>query len=337
MPNVISFDDALKAAGGKDCSLLLGNGFSARYFSYRSLLEKADLKLGDPIRALFDRLKTVDFERVVRALEGAFEVEMAYANKEHAELLAKDADRLREALVHAIRGTHPGHREEIADIVPSCVAFLASFDEVFTLNYDLLLNWVSLSDEACLTDGFGLGQQRNGFQGPFRTDAYCRVYNLHGGLHLFRNGDDIEKRIAGSRGVIDAIAQTITAGKRFPLYVAEGTSAAKMQRIKANNYLSHCYEKLGASTGSFFVFGHSADPNDAHIYSALFRSHIKHLYFCIYQPTNEKIKSVSGELARYRERAGSKIDYTFVDAESAHVWDRPSASEEAPDINSAAK
>lgn len=337
MPNVISFDDALKAAGGKDCSLLLGNGFSARYFSYRSLLEKADLKLGDPIRALFDRLKTVDFERVVRALEGAFEVEMAYANKEHAGLLAKDADRLREALVHAIRGTHPGHREEIADIVPSCVAFLASFDEVFTLNYDLLLNWVSLSDEACLTDGFGLGQQRNGFQGPFRTDAYCRVYNLHGGLHLFRNGDDVEKRIAGSRGVIDAIAQTITAGKRFPLYVAEGTSAAKMQRIKANNYLSHCYEKLGASTGSFFVFGHSADPNDAHIYSALFRSRIKHLYFCIYQPTNEKIKSVSGELARYRERAGSKIDYTFVDAESAHVWDRPSASEEAPDINGAEK
>jgi hypothetical protein len=29
MPKVISFDDALKAVGGKDCSLLLGNGFSA--------------------------------------------------------------------------------------------------------------------------------------------------------------------------------------------------------------------------------------------------------------------------------------------------------------------
>src|ERR1700737_152643 len=93
---------------------------------------------------------------------------------------------------------------------------------------------------------------------------------------------------------------------------------------KANNYLSHCYEKLGASAGSFFVFGHSADPNDAHIYNAIFRSEIKHLYFCIYQPADEKIKSVSGELARYRERAGSKIDCTFVDSESAHVWDRPS-------------
>jgi hypothetical protein len=170
MPKVISFDDALKVTGGKDCSLLLGNGFSARYFSYRSLLDKADLKPDDPVRALFDRLTTA---------------------------------------------------------------------------------------------------------------------------------------------------------KRFPLYVAEGTSAAKLQRIKANNYLSYCYEKLGASAGSFFVFGHSADPNDAHIYSALFRSKITHLYFCIYQPTDEKVKSVSGELARYRERASSKIDYTFVDSESAHVWDRP--------------
>jgi hypothetical protein len=186
----------------------------------------------------------------------------------------------------------------------------------------LLLNWVSLSDEAQLSDGFGLGEKRHGFQGPFKTEAYCKVYNLHGGLHLFRNGPNVEKRLAGATGVIDAIAQTITAGKRFPLYVAEGTSPAKMERIKANRYLSHCYEKLGASSGAFFVFGHSADPNDAHIYNALFQSKITHLYFCVYQPTDEKVKTMSGELARYKERAGSKIEYTFVDSESAHAWDR---------------
>jgi hypothetical protein len=280
---------------------------------------------------LFGRLRTVDFERAVKALEGASEVEMAYGNNKHAEQLINDANRLRQALVHAIRGTHPRHRDEIEDVIPSCCAFLSSFEEVFTLNYDLLLNWVSLSDEGHLTDGFGLGEKRNGFQGPFKKDAYCKVYNLHGGLHLFRNGTDVEKRIAGPTGVIDAIAQTITVGKRFPLYVAEGTSPAKMERIKANNYLSHCYEMLGGSTGSFFVFGHSADPNDAHIYNALFRSKIMHLYFCVYQPTDEKIKAVGGELARYKVRAGSKIDYTFVDSESAHVWDRPSlASAQTP-------
>jgi hypothetical protein len=185
MSKVISFDDAMKNADDKDCSLLLGNGFSARYFSYRSLLDKADLKVNDPVRVLFDRLKTVDFERVVKALEGASEVEMAYGNREHAKGLVVDAGRVREALEHAIRGTHPAHREEIEDVIPSCVAFLSPFDEVFTLNYDLLVNWVSLSDEAHLTDGFGLGERRNGFQGPFKRDAYCKVYDLHGGLHCF--------------------------------------------------------------------------------------------------------------------------------------------------------
>src|SRR5579872_4877796 len=128
MQGVISFDDVLKAVGGKECSLLLGNGFSANYFSYRSLLDKAGLKAEDPIRVLFDRLKTVDFERVVRALEGASEVEFAYANNQQAKQFINDANRLREALVHAIRGTHPAHREEIAEVIPSCVAFLSSFN-----------------------------------------------------------------------------------------------------------------------------------------------------------------------------------------------------------------
>jgi hypothetical protein len=320
MAKVLTFDEAMRAAGGKDCSILLGNGFSARYFSYRSLLDKADLKPDDPVRILFDRLKTVDFERVVKALEGATEVEQVYGNKKHADELTKDANRLREALVHAIRGTHPAHREDIADVIPSCAAFLALFDEIFTLNYDLLLYWVSLADEARLPDGFGLGKRLSGFQGPFKTDAYCNTYNLHGGLHLFRDGIDVQKRLDTGSGVIDAIAQTIV---NFPLYVAEGTSPAKMTRIKASDYLSYCYDKLGKRTGSFFVFGHSADPNDAHIYDAIFKSGVVDLYFCVYQPTEDKIKTISGELARYKERAGSKIPYTFVDSESCHVWDKP--------------
>ncbi|UWU77463.1 DUF4917 family protein [Bradyrhizobium huanghuaihaiense] len=323
---VITFDEAIARDPNSDrWSLLLGNGFSSRYFNYRSLLDNAELEANDPVRVLFERLKTVDFERVVNALEGASVVEAAYNNKERVERLLADAGRVREALVHAIRAIHPAHREDIADIIPSCVAFLSCFSRVFTLNYDLLLNWVSLDDGAKLPDGFGLGEQRAGFQGPFKIGAYCSIYNLHGALHLFRSGGDVEKRIAGSTGVIDAIAQTITEKKRLPIYIAEGTSLAKMARIRSNNYLSHCYEQLCASSGLFLVFGHSAAPNDAHIYNALFRSNIEHLYFCVYQPTKEKLQTTAGELARYKLRAGSKIEYTFVDAESAHVWDRPPA------------
>jgi len=252
MPKVISYEEAMKQTGGKDCGLLLGNGFSIQHFSYKTLLEKSDLEPDEPVRLLFDLLETVDFERVVKALEDASIVETVYGNDPHSTELLADANRLREALVHAVRTTHPGHREDIEGVIPSCVEFLASFSNVFTLNYDLLLYWVILQRGANFSDGFGLGVEANGFLGPF----YCNIFNVHGGLHLFRKpDDDVEKCLMGTTGVIDAIAKVITEGKRFPIYVAEGTSSAKLSRINSIPYLKHCYEILQASTGASSSMG----------------------------------------------------------------------------------
>ena len=38
MPEVITFDEAISATDGKDRSLLIGNGFSIKHFSYDTLL-----------------------------------------------------------------------------------------------------------------------------------------------------------------------------------------------------------------------------------------------------------------------------------------------------------
>jgi Domain of unknown function (DUF4917) len=108
--------------------------------------------------------------------------------------------------------------------------------------------------------------------------------------------------------------------KRLPLYVAEGTSPRKLAHIYSVPYLRHCYERLRDSSGSFFVYGHSAGTNDAHIYDALFSSKIEQLFFCIHRPT-AKLEDIDGELARYKKRNSSEVDYTFVDSETAHVWD----------------
>jgi hypothetical protein len=90
------------------------------------------------------------------------------------------------------------------------VEFLAPFGKVFTLNYDLLLYWVILQKGANFSDGFGLGAEENGFLGPFKTEAYCTIFNVHGGLHLFRKpDDDVEKRLMGSTGVIDAMQRSL--------------------------------------------------------------------------------------------------------------------------------
>lgn len=318
---MIDFQEALKSTDGEDRALLIGNGFSAQYFNYRNLLDKSGLATGTPVRDLFDRLDTVDFEAVVRALEGAVTVEHSYGNAEHADEIEADAQKVREALVAAVNSTHPAHREDLGFKYASSAAFLAHFSTVFTLNYDLLLYWVNL-EKSALRDGFGLGKQDGAFRGPFSEEAYCHIYNLHGGLHLFDNGaGDIMKAIDAGSGVISTITDAIAKKRRFPVYVAEGTSAQKMRKINSVAYLRHCYDTLWLNSAVMFVYGHSADENDAHIYRAIFSSGAKHLYFGVYQPTEEKLKALDGLLAKYQRSAGSSAAYTFFESGSAKVWD----------------
>lgn len=320
-PEVISFDAALKKAATKGCSLLLGNGFSARYSSYKNLYEKADFSADDAVRALFDRLETVNFEQVVKTLEDASVVAAAYGHEDQSKLFEDDAVRVREGLVNAVRTAHPPYRDDIARMIPSCVEFLSSFGKVFTLNYDLLLYWVIIGRQQ-FSDGFGLGTESNGFRGPFKTGARCTIFNVHGGLHLYQTADyEIEKRLATAAGMIDAIAETISQDDRFPVYVAEGTSSAKLSRINEVPYLKHCYQQLCDCTGALFVYGHSASDSDAHIYKALFKSGIDHIYFCIFKPTADSLAEMNGKLSYFQKSNGSRIGYTFVDAESAAVWE----------------
>src|SRR5712691_10525596 len=159
MAKITPFDEAMKAAG-KNSSLMIANGFSIKYFKYANLLEKAGLDGGSSLRRLFDDLSTVDFEIVVRALEDAALVERTYNKEKRATLLSSEADKLRGALVHAVRVTHPQHREDIADEIPACIEFLSQFDTIFTLNYDLLLYWVILENTKQFQDGFGLAKER---------------------------------------------------------------------------------------------------------------------------------------------------------------------------------
>ena len=94
-----------------------------------------------------------------------------------------------------------------------------------------------------------------------------------------------------------------------------------MRKINSVAYLRHCYEKLRENTASVFVFGHSAHSNDAHVYHAIFGSDAKHVYFGVYQPDDENLKTLDGDMVKYQKIGGKDINYSFYDAESAHVWD----------------
>ncbi|OIQ38099.1 MAG: hypothetical protein BM560_20140 [Roseobacter sp. MedPE-SWde] len=325
MPDVISFPEAIEATKGEDRALLIGNGFSIQYFNYSNLLAEAKLDEGGPIKKLFEELNTVDFEAVVRSMEDAVIVERAYGNNDHAAELKQDAQAVREALVTAVNETHPAHREDLGFQYESALAFLSHFGNVFSLNYDLLLYWVKI-DMPKMYDGFARGEKTEDgrFQGPFEEGAYCHVFNLHGGLHLFQDKyGEIYKALNDGDGVIANISHEIAEKGRLPIYVAEGTSASKLHKINSVGYLRHCYRKLQENAATIFIYGHSADENDAHIFRAIFGSDAKHVYFGVYDPDEEKLREIDGQLAKYSKVGGKDISYTLFVSETAQVWDGP--------------
>jgi hypothetical protein len=124
MTELMSFDEAIGRSDSQHREILLGNGFSIRHFSYRNLLEKAELDDSDPIRELFSRLDTYDFEAVIRALDDASLVASAYGHQDLSDRFSADAVPVKEGLVHAIRRTHAAHREEIAPLIPNRTRFV---------------------------------------------------------------------------------------------------------------------------------------------------------------------------------------------------------------------
>ena len=133
--------------------------------------------------------------------------------------------------------------------------FIEHFSNLFTLNYDFLLHWIWLQDTGSFTDGFGLGEDDGEFLGPFSEEAWCNVYNVHGGLHLFSDADGAVRKRLGEPAIIEAIGKTIVEGKGLPLYVAEGTSSQKLAKIFGFSVLAALLRTNQTVRRRFFVFG----------------------------------------------------------------------------------
>ena len=230
---------------------------------------------------------TFDFEIVMKALEDASRIELAYGDEARAKTFQDDAASVREALIQAIQEVHPGNNFDVPERqCEACAKFLVPFDTIVTLNYDLLLYWVILRAGATkdFRDGFGLGDEVDGFR-TFNTDAHCNVYYLHGALHLFLD-EELEtlKRVLTGSTIINDIAETIRTRSELPLIVAEGTATQKIATgIRSVPYLNHCFETLSALGGNLIIFGHGVSDNDAHIYDAVCRSRIKKVFFCVHR------------------------------------------------------
>lgn len=344
---VMSWNDAIAhAQEERMVHGLLGNGFSRAcfddIFSYGALFDRADFQgLSEHCRATFGALETTDFEEVIRALKVASKLTSVYLPEEQeaAENMASDANQLREVLVNAIAGSHPDWPGEIEpESYAACKAFLANFERIYTLNYDLLLYWAFMQDEIepdlrC-DDGFRHPDSGEEDYVTWEVDQSYdqKIYYLHGALHLFDSGTQLQKYTWSRTGVrlIDQVRSALEESK-FPLFVSEGTSEEKLARIKHHGYLHRGIASIGSISGSLIIHGMSLGANDDHIIRVLERGRISRVYVSLFgspdEPYNKAIIEKASSMSQHRykrairrRRRPGALDVYFYDAQSANVW-----------------
>jgi hypothetical protein len=332
--------------------LLLGNGFSiacrADIFHYGSLFAQADFARAPEVVAVFEALGTQDFEAAIKALETSAKLLPIYAaaGGDVPRQMRQHASALKDILVETIAANHPRIPAEIPDEqFWACRQFLANFvggagGQIFSLNYDLLLYWALMHEDMPFGDPVAL-EKNDGFgndeddpdadyvvwQGETAAHSAC-VHFLHGALHLFDSGSELKKYTWVRKGepLIEQVRSALHGGS-FPLFVAEGSSPQKKNKIRHNAYLYQGLKQLTANAiqgrHCFFIFGHSLAENDDHILNRLGRGRFPRLYVGIHgdenSAANQLIATRAQGLALLRS-ARYPLDIVFYDAASAHVW-----------------
>lgn len=323
-----TFERAIASVeAGTNLSLLIGNGFSRAWsdeiFNYRSLLDRADFGArNQPLRQLFERLGTFDFEAVMRALEAAETVVDVFGgNQGLLDTVRQDQQLLKEALVAAISRSHP---ERPHDVEPAQYTaarrLLARFGQVFTVNYDLLFYWArNQADLPPLDYETDDGFRANQLWHEYDTDQ--EVYFLHGGLHIYEDAGLSVRKLAHARGdvpIIDQVRANLERG-RFPLFVAEPSEEKKRRRIERNRYLSYCLRALGKIDGTLFILGHAMDANDRHIFRQVDVSQVNRVMVSIHgDEFSDPNRAVMANARAFLENGQRVVE--FFDATSAAVW-----------------
>lgn len=280
----ISFADALDESEDASRHLLLGNGFSIaahQAFSYPSLLE-AGGALTHRLQRIFDALRTTDFEVAVEAVTQARDLWAIYSDDVNVRARARrDIDAIKRHLIRAITRVHPRRPADFEDeAYETCLGFLLNFTgperggntgSIFTTNYDLLLYWTvaRFHHELDCDDGFR-GRPLMWSEG---NAEHQNIFYMHGGLHIYE-GDDGIRKLRSDRPLLDQV-ETLLEDGDLPIFVAEGSSRQKRQRIRSNDYLLHArkaFRRVCADPEAvLFSFGHSLRTQDEHLLTLIGR------------------------------------------------------------------
>jgi hypothetical protein len=342
LTQIKSFDDCIAIAGNGKKHLMLGNGFSValfpKIFNYKRLAENIE---SERIKLLFEAIDTHDFEFVMRRLLETEEIVKHYDSSDVVRsYIHNDIEELKRTLISVISKCHPPKPSEITDVqYSSCRKFLLNFEggNTYTFNYDLILYWVLMhfhsNPELKLPCD-------DGFRYPY-SDEYVpeeerdislhweigrergqSIYYIHGAMHIFSDGSDIEKLSFTSIGVplADQVKQAIERD-RFPVFISEGSTEHKLARIKKNGYLSRTFSSLKSITGNLFIFGHSIRDEDDHVFDFLNQNNknLKMFIGLFGDPEETHNQVIINKIEKWRKSYRDKV-FEFYDSTSVDVW-----------------
>ncbi|MDX6287678.1 MAG: hypothetical protein QOG53_3163 [Frankiales bacterium] len=339
--DVLEFAEAMRRSEeyGRLRHLLLGNGFSIAYdadaFAYGRLLDEADFsELSIDARAVFKEFGTTDFEKIIEILRGAATLLHLYpdSDRDLAARILADADRLKDALAEVLARRHPDFVGSLtSEEYTAARHFLASFERIYSVNYDLLLYWTTMQDiqpTVSNNDGFGESEDEPGAEWvtwkPMATYDSQRIFYLHGALHLFDAGVELRKLTWNRTGIslVDQIRGALEENV-YPLVVTEGTSRDKYSKILHSAYLNHAMRSFSKIGGSLFIYGHSLAQNDEHILRRIEEGHIRAVFVSLYRDPDNDANLAIVERARALSAARlarNPLSVHFFDSESAQIW-----------------
>ena len=343
----ISFAEALSMSEGTEKHLLLGNGFSCAFtpvFQYGALYDIADFTNNGRLEKIFQQRKTKDFEYVIRVIENTINtLACGYGiNNFLLDELSKDIESARKILIKAIRNIHPPRIFNLEnEKFAACIPFFIKFSKVFTLNYDLLPYWVLLlANKRCNKynrDGFSYVNNDFNIEcleiSSIESLKSANLFYCHGSLLLFQPYQKTLKRKYDQRSgltVLEQVDSDIMEG-RYPLFVAEGNSYQKQNKINSNAYLLRCQqvfsEVCNNRNNALFIFGHSLNESDEHYQSIIREGSVRQVFVSMYRKNSEDDKQL-------RRRAGDLEDsrddlkVTLFDANTANVWGKMGKADE---------
>lgn len=293
-----------------DCSwptLLVGNGASINLwngFAYPGLYERGNLSA--VAKAVFGDLGVTNFETVLEAIHHAHVVVDALGNS--TEAIDAQYEHVRDALFEAVHGAHISWSDFTRNRFDKIARVIQNHDAVFTTNYDLCMYWarVDATDRIKKRTVIDFFWNAGNTFDPENVDVWQRtaMYHLHGAIHLWQDdqGNNGKWTSANGGDLLSLAGNYPPGSSKWPLFVSEGSSKAKLQTIGRSPYLNFCLDSLRADPENVVVFGHSLGEQDKHIVAALIEGAPREVAVSIYPRSTDQW--IIQEKARITELLG---------------------------------